>query len=190
MLRILLGISIAALSCSASFAETADRSHAYDDFIALQAQKHGVPESLVHRILRRESRYDPKVFHNHCYGLMQIKYGTARSMGFNGAPNNLFDPYVNMTYAIPYLANAYRIAGMQDMGAAGLTCSTCETAARAGTAPARPGAAAERDAECVRLSPEPRAKPCAAGAGRGDASRDAGGGAERSADRFDGAAAG
>ena len=110
MLRILLGISIAALSCSASFAETADRSHAYDDFIALQAQKHGVPESLVHRILRRESRYDPKVFHNHCYGLMQIKYGTARSMGFNGAPNNLFDPYVNMTYAIPYLANAYRIA--------------------------------------------------------------------------------
>jgi hypothetical protein len=110
MLRILLGISIAALSCSASFAETADRSHAYDDFIALQAQKHGVPESLVHRILRRESRYDPKVFHNHCYGLMQIKYGTARSMGFSGAPNNLFDPYVNMTYAIPYLANAYRIA--------------------------------------------------------------------------------
>ena len=82
MLRILLGISIAALSCSASFAEVAERSHAYDDFIALQAQKHGVPESLVHRILRRESRYDPKVFHNHCYGLMQIKYGTARSMGF------------------------------------------------------------------------------------------------------------
>ena len=26
------------------------------------------------------------------------------------------------------------VAGMQDMGAAGLTCSTCETAARAGTA--------------------------------------------------------
>jgi len=109
MLRILLGISIAALACSTAFAEP-ERSHAYDDFIAQQAKKHGVPESLVHRILRRESRYDPKVFHNHCYGLMQIKYGTARSMGYNGAPKGLFDPYVNMTYAIPYLANAYRVA--------------------------------------------------------------------------------
>jgi len=109
MLRILLGISIAALACSTAFAEP-ERSHAYDDFIAQQAKKHGVPESLVHRILRRESRYDPKVFHNHCYGLMQIKYGTARSMGYNGAPKGLLDPYVNMTYAIPYLANAYRVA--------------------------------------------------------------------------------
>jgi hypothetical protein len=109
MLRIMLGISIAALACSTAFAEP-ERSHAYDDFIAQQAQKHGVPESLVHRILRRESRYDPKVFHNHCYGLMQIKYGTARSMGYNGAPKGLFDPYVNMTYAIPYLANAYKVA--------------------------------------------------------------------------------
>jgi hypothetical protein len=109
MLRILLGISIAALACSTAFAEP-ERSHAYDDFIAQQAQKHGVPESLVHRILRRESRYDPKVFHNHCYGLMQIKYGTARSMGYNGAPKGLFDPYVNMTYAIAYLANAYKVA--------------------------------------------------------------------------------
>ncbi len=110
MLRILLGISIAALTCGAAFADTAERSHAYDDFIAQQAKKHGVPERLVHRILVRESRYDPKVFHNHCYGLMQIKYGTAREMGYHGAPKGLFDPYVNMTYAIPYLANAYKIA--------------------------------------------------------------------------------
>lgn len=84
---------------------------AYDDFIAREAKKHGVPERLVHRILMRESRYDPRVFSKHCYGLMQIKYPTAREMGYSGPAKGLFDPYVNMTYAIPYLANAYHIAG-------------------------------------------------------------------------------
>ncbi len=151
MLRILFGFSIAALACSASLAETAEPSHAYDDFIAQQAKKYGVPETLVHRILRRESRYDPKVFHNHCYGLMQIKYGTARSMGYNGAPNGLFDPYVNMTYAIPYLANAYRVADGDEDRAVSLFAGGYYYLARK-----KQLLAALRTADSPPLAPEPR----------------------------------
>ncbi|VTZ50180.1 Lytic transglycosylase catalytic [Methylocella tundrae] len=110
MRRICLGLSIATLACSFGFAETPEHPASYDEFIAKQAEKHGVPERLVHRIVMRESRYNPRLVHNHCFGLMQIKYGTARSMGYKGAPQGLLDPKINMTYAIPYLSNAYRVA--------------------------------------------------------------------------------
>jgi soluble lytic murein transglycosylase-like protein len=41
---------------------------------------------------------------------MQIKYATAREMGYNGDAIGLLDPKINLTYAVPYLANAYRLA--------------------------------------------------------------------------------
>ncbi len=110
MRRIFLGFSIAALIAPLAHA-AAERTGAYDEFIAKQAAAHGVPERLVHRIVQRESRYNPRVVHNRCFGLMQIKYGTARSMGYRGSPAGLLDAHTNMTYAIPYLANAYRLAG-------------------------------------------------------------------------------
>ncbi|MGH6852342.1 MAG: transglycosylase SLT domain-containing protein, partial [Methylocella sp.] len=74
------------------------------------AKAHGVPEALVHRTVMRESRYNPRLVHNHCFGLMQIKYATARGMGYRGEARGLLDPRVNLTYAVPYLANAYRLA--------------------------------------------------------------------------------
>jgi len=48
--------------------------------IARAAKIHGVPEAFVDRIVRRESRYHPRLT-THCFGLMQIKYATARGMG-------------------------------------------------------------------------------------------------------------
>jgi hypothetical protein len=150
MRRIFLGVSIVSLAFSAALANTVAHPAAYDEFIARQAKKHGVPERLVHRILMRESRYDPKVFHNHCYGLMQIKYGTARLMGFNGAPKGLFDPYVNMTYAIPYLANAYRVADGDEDRAVALFAGGYYYAAKN-----RHLLAALRTADSPPLAPEP-----------------------------------
>jgi hypothetical protein len=151
MRRIFFGISIAALACSASLAKPVEHPAAYDEFIAKHAKKHGVPERLVHRILMRESRYDPRVFHNSCYGLMQIKYPTARSMGYNGAPQGLFDPYVNMTYAIPYLANAYHIAGGDEDRAVQLFAAGYYTAAKQ-----KRMIAALRTADSPPFRPEPQ----------------------------------
>ena len=83
----------------------------YDDIIRAYARTHGLPERLVHRVVLRESRYNAAARNRSYWGLMQITYATARSMGYKGKPAGLLDPDVNLTYAVPYLANAYRIAG-------------------------------------------------------------------------------
>ena len=110
MLRILSAAVAASLSSSLAYAGPPERPKDYDEIIARQAEMHGVPETLVHRIVMRESRYHPGLVHNHCFGLMQIKHATARAMGYKGAASGLLDPHVNLTYAVPYLANAYRLA--------------------------------------------------------------------------------
>ena len=46
---------IGSLSCSVGVATAADRPKTYDEMIARQAEIHGVPEALVHRIVKRES---------------------------------------------------------------------------------------------------------------------------------------
>jgi soluble lytic murein transglycosylase-like protein len=43
--------------------------------------------------------------------LMQIRYETARGMGYTGSASGLLDANTNLTYAVPYLANAYKVAG-------------------------------------------------------------------------------
>jgi soluble lytic murein transglycosylase-like protein len=118
MLRIPL-VAAVLLTCSMCFAAPAPRPATYDPMIARAAKIHGVPEAFVHRIVRRETRYNPRLVHNHCFGLMQIKYATARGMGYGGDARGLLDPQTNLTYAVPYLANAYRIAdGNEDRAAA------------------------------------------------------------------------
>lgn len=91
---------------------TEDASRAeLDAMIARHAQANGVPEALVHRVVVRESRYQAHLVGAcGCYGLMQIKHGTARAMGYAGAPKGLLDAETNLTYAVKYLAGAYRKA--------------------------------------------------------------------------------
>ncbi len=75
------------------------------------AGMYGVPESLVHRVVHRESKYDPKAYHRNGYwGLMQISYPTAKSMGYEGPPSGLLDAETNLKYAIKYLRGAWLVA--------------------------------------------------------------------------------
>jgi hypothetical protein len=84
----------------------------YDALIARHAAANGVPAALVHKVMMRESGGNPRLVGRcGCYGLMQIKPATARSMGYTGSPSGLLDPETNMTYAVRYLAGAYRAAG-------------------------------------------------------------------------------
>jgi len=79
--------------------------------ISHHAQANGVPEALVHRVVQRESRYNPRAIgRGGALGLMQIKYATARGLGYGGPPSGLLDANTNLTYAVPYLAGAYRVA--------------------------------------------------------------------------------
>ena len=84
-----------------------------DEAIIKSAARHGIPESLVRRIVMRESKYNPLARNHKYWGLMQISYPTAKSMGFRGTPQELLNPVVNLRYAVPYLANAFIIAGKQ-----------------------------------------------------------------------------
>lgn len=83
---------------------------ALDAAIARHAQIHGVPETLVHRVVRRESTYNPRAVSKGNYGLMQIRLGTARALGYKGTAEGLLDAETNLTYAVRYLAGAYRVA--------------------------------------------------------------------------------
>jgi soluble lytic murein transglycosylase-like protein len=83
----------------------------YDALVATHARANSVPEALVHRVIVRESRYQPHlVGRGGTIGLMQIKLATARGLGYTGTAQGLRDPNTNLTYAVKYLAGAYRAA--------------------------------------------------------------------------------
>jgi soluble lytic murein transglycosylase-like protein len=80
--------------------------------VAAHAAANGVPAALVHRVIIRESRYNPRIVgKGGAMGLMQIKPATARGVGYSGSAAGLLDPETNLTYAVRYLAGAYRLAG-------------------------------------------------------------------------------
>jgi soluble lytic murein transglycosylase-like protein len=109
MRRILLGLAFVALAHPVG-AQEKPRSP-FDAMIANHAQANGVPVSLVHRVIVQESRYNPRaVGRGGTFGLMQIKHATARGVGYTGAAAGLLDPDTNLTYAVRYLAGAYRAA--------------------------------------------------------------------------------
>ena len=108
------GLALFSICASARAGEEPPHSAELDAAIIAQAKRHGVPEKLVRRIVMRESRYNARARNHSFWGLMQISYPTAKSMGFKGSPEDLLNPFVNLTYAVPYLANAFIIAGKQE----------------------------------------------------------------------------
>lgn len=87
------------------------RNGALDAMIARHAAANGLPVELVHRVVTRESGYNPGARNGSNLGLMQIKHATARGVGYTGPASGLMDPETNLTYAVRYLAGAYRAAG-------------------------------------------------------------------------------
>lgn len=75
------------------------------------ADVHDIPESLLHRVIKRESGYNPGARNGPYYGLMQILPDTARTMGYRGSPEGLLDPETNLLYAGKYLRGAWLVSG-------------------------------------------------------------------------------
>lgn len=82
-----------------------------DALIARHAAANNVPEALVRRVIMRESGGNPRAISKGNYGIMQIRLGTARALGYRGSAAGLLDADTNMTYAVKYLAGAYHVAG-------------------------------------------------------------------------------
>jgi soluble lytic murein transglycosylase-like protein len=78
--------------------------------IGRYAALYKVPESLIRRIIVRESGYNASAHHGPYWGLMQIRYDTARSMGYRGSAAGLLDADTNLRYGVKYLSGAYTVA--------------------------------------------------------------------------------
>ena len=74
------------------------------------AQIHDIPESLLHRVIQRESDYNARARNGPYYGLMQILPQTAQTMGYRGTPSGLLDAETNLKYAGRYLRGAWMVA--------------------------------------------------------------------------------
>jgi soluble lytic murein transglycosylase-like protein len=109
--KFFLGALAAAALAPAAFAgKRATADGKLDSLISRYAAAYNVPESLVRRVIKRESGGNPRVVSRGNYGLMQIKLPTALSLGYRGSAAGLLDAETNMTYAVKYLAGAYRVA--------------------------------------------------------------------------------
>lgn len=97
------------------FAERADTSARHSglaSLIAAKAAAHGVPLALANAVIRVESNYNPNTTGRAGeIGLMQIKYQTARALGYTGTRAGLYDPAINLEWGMRYLAGAQRLAG-------------------------------------------------------------------------------
>lgn len=78
--------------------------------VAQHANEHGVPMNFGHAVVMLESGYRPRIVHAGNYGLMQIRLGTARSMGFRGTPAQLVDPETNLRLGMRYLGRAWKLS--------------------------------------------------------------------------------
>ena len=106
-------VALAAAVAPASAQRVAsDADGNLDALIARHAAANNLPEDLVRRVMGPvRVAAAPHVVSAGNYGLMQIKLPTARSMGYTGTAAGLLDADTNMTYAVKYLAGAYRVAG-------------------------------------------------------------------------------
>ena len=101
---------VLALAALARPAAAGDDRAALDALIEQHASANALPVALVRQVIRRESNFNPHAVYRGNYGLMQIRLGTARALGYRGAAEGLLDPATNMSYAVRYLAGAYRAA--------------------------------------------------------------------------------
>lgn len=109
--RKLLALAAALLIGLAALPAKADERAYIDLLIQYYADYYDVPADLVHRVVIRESTYNPRARNGPYWGLMQILPETARTMGFRGKPEDLLDAETNLIYAVKYLRGAYIVAG-------------------------------------------------------------------------------
>ena len=90
---------------------TADGPAEINRLIASYARLYDIPPDLIHRVVQRESGYNPAARNGPYYGLMQILPQTAQTMGFRGTPTDLLDADTNLRYGAKYLRGAWMVSG-------------------------------------------------------------------------------
>lgn len=82
------------------------------------AAANGIPAAFARAIVRIESNFNPRATgRQREVGLMQIKYETARGIGFTGTREELYDPDTNLKWGMKYLAMSWKLGGATPCGA-------------------------------------------------------------------------
>lgn len=107
-----------ALRADNPVATAASDDRPFAALIARHAAANDVPVDLAHAVVYSESSYRPNARGAAGeIGLMQIRLGTARMLGYTGSAKGLYDPETNIRYGMKYLGGAHDLAG-------GSTCGT------------------------------------------------------------------
>lgn len=104
------GMSARAAEAPPALADNASGRDSLEPLIAYYADRHDIPKSLLHRVIKRESRYRPKARNGPYWGLMQIRHDTAQTMGYRGSAAGLLDPAENLEYGGRYLRGAWLLS--------------------------------------------------------------------------------
>ncbi len=105
-----LAVSSAAMARSSAPYPDAAQKAAIDRLIVFYSKKYNVPVALARKVVQSESEYRPLARNGPYWGLMQIRYDTAKGMGFKGPPTGLLDAETNLAFGIAYLSNALTAA--------------------------------------------------------------------------------
>lgn len=101
------GSSLEEAASAAPSSQPAAGNDGLNGMISSYAAAYDVPETLVHHVVKRESNYNPGAYNAGNWGLMQIRYPTAKGMGYRGDAKGLLDAETNLKYAVKYLRGAY-----------------------------------------------------------------------------------
>jgi soluble lytic murein transglycosylase-like protein len=104
-------LSFAFLISLAGAAPAAANAVALEAIVDRHAAAHGLPKEFARAIVRLESGWNPRLTGAAGeVGLMQIKHETARSLGFDGSRDALYEPDTNVKWGMRYLADAWKLA--------------------------------------------------------------------------------
>jgi Transglycosylase SLT domain len=70
-------------------AQVTQERAAIEVLIVQHAKTHGLPVELVRFVIRRESNFNQRAVYRGNFGLMQIRLGTARALGYRGDQHGL-----------------------------------------------------------------------------------------------------
>ena len=78
-------------------------------WFTVMSSQYNLPPGLLQSLCYIESNHRVEVINyndgdGHSYGVCQIKYKTAKYLGFKGTPEQLMEPQNNIKYAAAYLA--------------------------------------------------------------------------------------
>lgn len=112
----------------------------FDSIVETAASAWDVDAALIKAIIGAESEFNPNAYRAEAqigdasYGLMQLLYQTAKSLGYTGSTAGLFDPTTNIRLGTRYLADLIRQASARGFGV-----DSAISAYNAGFSTVRPG---------------------------------------------------